>query len=68
MVFIAIYIIVYVVLFSTHDLLRWIYIGNLGAIIVGIVVNQIYLRFFDKRDLLKDDDGNEEDKDETENE
>jgi len=60
MVFIALYIILYVIFFAVNPWLRWIYLGNLVAILIGVIINQIYNKFFDKRDLLKEDDGGNE--------
>jgi len=56
MVFLSLYIIIYVLIYSQNTYLRWCFLGNVGAITLGIIVNQFYRKCFDKRDVLKDTD------------
>ena len=53
MAILGVIVIIFVVIYSLDSRLKLIHMANGGALVLGILVNQIYLHFFDAIDLMK---------------
>ena len=53
MVITAVMVLFYVVYMTDNSFIRYLHLGNIGAFLLGVILNQLYARCCERRDIVK---------------